>query len=59
MNKNTYRDEDRVISEAKNNVTIESLIEIIDRLDGVIEEWKDATNCGDPEEFIKQRKGDK
>jgi len=46
---NTFSQEDRAIEAAKS--TTDDLLDIIKRLDGLIEEWKEASNCDSPEEL--------
>ena len=55
MNKNTFSSEDMTIKAARDGDFISALLDIIDRLDGIIEEWKEATGEDTPQEY-KQHK---
>jgi hypothetical protein len=50
---NTFTGEDRAIEVAKSST--DDLLDIIKRLDSLIEDWKEATGCDSPEE-VKERK---
>lgn len=50
-NQNTTTSEDRIIERARNGDTVSDLLEIINRLDAIIEEWKDATGVDCPQDF--------
>ena len=46
---NTYGNEDRAIEAAKS--ATDDLLDIIRRLDDLIEDWKEVSNCDSPEEL--------
>jgi hypothetical protein len=50
MIQNTTQSEDKVIELARANQLVEELIEIIERLDNKLEEWKEKSGCDSPDE---------
>lgn len=50
MIQNTTRSEDAIIERARKNQLVEELIEIIERLDAKLEEWKEKYGCDSPDE---------
>ena len=50
---NTFTGQERAIESAKS--ATDDLLDIIKRLDSLIEDWKEATGCDSPED-VKERK---